>query len=91
MRPKTVCLAYLAACAVSLVGAALAAAGWLGGAPARTAQIVALGLGAPWTLLAREVAGAGPVGALAMTAAAMALNLAILAAVRKRLASRRPR
>jgi hypothetical protein len=89
MRRRTVCVAYLVACGLALTGSAAAASGLLDGAPARMAHIAALALGAPWTLLAREVAGAGPVGALAMTAAAMALNLAILSAVRKRFASRR--
>ncbi|WP_337185600.1 hypothetical protein [Phenylobacterium sp.] len=50
----------------------------------RAANVAVFGLSAPWSLLAHQVAGAGPVGRLVMSAAAMALNLAIFRAILRR-------
>ncbi|ODT89866.1 MAG: hypothetical protein ABS78_00580 [Phenylobacterium sp. SCN 70-31] len=81
MTGRLACIAYVAACAAALAAGAVVAVGWMGPGPGRVALAVVFGLSLPWSLLAYEVAGAGPVGRLVMSAAAMALNLAIAGAV----------
>ncbi|MDZ4373178.1 MAG: hypothetical protein U1C74_17380 [Phenylobacterium sp.] len=89
MTRRTVCVAYVVACGAALATAALGSAGWLQVEARRAADLVVIVLGLPWSLLARQVPGAGPVGHLVMGAAAMALNLAIVSTAARGLARRR--
>lgn len=84
---RAVCRVYVVACAATLVLLVVRAAGWLE-VPGRPGVFLADVLGMPWSLLVAQMSDPGAFGKVALVAAAMALNLAIIFQVGRWLARR---